>query len=244
MLEGQERLRKRGLIARSPANKLSLTIIHEQARYLFAQKYSNWDLQWRSVNFTDESTVKVGKSGIQYVRRKRGERFVKKNVRQQCNRSVAHLNVWAAISYEGISELHVINGALTSRRYIDEILEASQRNFIRNTYGNHEVVFQQDHSPIHTAKIVKNWLIGHHLEVLDWPACSPDVNPIENIWGDMKRQLSLRNDIHNVNDLRNALFMIWNEYSHERQYVVRNAFLSMPRRIQHLINSNGSFIKY
>ncbi len=52
-----------------------------------------------------------------------------------------------------------------------------------------DFIFQQDLAPAHTAKSTKSWLNDHGVGVLDWPANSPDLNPIENLWGIVKRKM-------------------------------------------------------
>ncbi len=52
-----------------------------------------------------------------------------------------------------------------------------------------DFIFQQDLAPAHTAKSTKNWLNDHGVGALDWPANSADLNPIENIWGIVKRKM-------------------------------------------------------
>ncbi len=56
-------------------------------------------------------------------------------------------------------------------------------------YGDADFVFQQDLAPAHTAKGTKRWFNDHGVTVLDWPANSPDLNPIENLWGIVKRNM-------------------------------------------------------
>ncbi len=56
-------------------------------------------------------------------------------------------------------------------------------------YGDADFIFQQDLAPAHTAKGTKSWFNDHGITVLDWPANSPDLNPIENLWGIVKRKM-------------------------------------------------------
>ena len=56
-------------------------------------------------------------------------------------------------------------------------------------HGRSSYIYQQDNAPIHTAKRMKGFFDREGIEVFDWLAKSPDLNPIENLWGRMKRRI-------------------------------------------------------
>jgi transposase len=51
------------------------------------------------------------------------------------------------------------------------------------------IIFQHDNAPSHKAGLTRNWFIDNRVEVLTWPSYSPDLNPIENLWSHLNREL-------------------------------------------------------
>lgn len=75
-----------------------------------------------------------------------------------------------------------------------------------------DIVFQQDNASIHTAGHTRQFLRERNIPLLDWPACSPDLNPIENLWGWLARRVySNGKQFANVNDLKSAIRVAWGQ---------------------------------
>ncbi len=74
----------------------------------------------------------------------------------------------------------------TSR--IPEVLEHFMLPAADQLYGDADFIFQPDLAPAHSAKATSTWFKDHGIPVLNWPANSSDLNPIENLWGIVKEE--------------------------------------------------------
>ncbi|RXN06888.1 Transposable element Tc3 transposase [Labeo rohita] len=86
--------------------------------------------------------------------------------------------IWGAFSFSGKMELQVVQGRQTATGYVDMLQWASFLTEGPRLCGN-DWVFQQDNAAVHNAHLTKE----NNVPLLDHPACSPDLNPIENVWG-------------------------------------------------------------
>ncbi len=106
-------------------------------------------------------------------------------------------------------------------------------------YGDADLISQQDLAPAHTAKGTKSWFNDHGVTVLDWPANSPDLNPIENLCI-VKRKMRDTGP-NNGDDLKAAFKATWASITPEQCHKL---ITSMPRRIDAVIHAKGGPIKY
>ena len=103
-----------------------------------------------------------------------------------------------------------VNGIMKKEDYL-QILQENLKSSARRLGLGHSWVFQQD--PKHTSKVVKQWLNRARIKVLEWPSQSPDLNPIENMWTVLKKQVCVRKPT-NLVELHQFCQEEWSKIQH------------------------------
>ncbi len=147
--------------------------------------------------------------------------------------------IWAAMSSAGVDPLCFLKSTVNAAIY-QEILEHFMLPSADKLYRDADFIFQQDFTLAHTAKGTKSWFNDHGVTVLDWPANLPDLNPIENIWGIIKKKMrDTRSNI--ADDLKATIQATWACVTPEQCH---RLIASMPRRIDAVIHAKGGPTKY
>lgn len=238
----RNRLHQCQLRARRPARVSRLTAAHRRARRIFAEVHRHWTVrQWSNVLFTDESRFCLHHNdGRVRVWRRANERYLDSAVQETVRFGGGSIMVWGGICLNGRTDLVVIaNGSLTALRYLREILEPHIIPFADNM--GVDFILQQDNARPHVARTVTTFLNDHNIEVMEWPANSPDLNPIEHLWDILGRRLLERQPIETLQQLQDILIQEWEQLAQE---MIRNLIESMPRRCAEVIRVRGGHTHY
>ncbi|GFT94895.1 transposable element Tcb1 transposase [Trichonephila clavipes] len=109
------------------------------------------------------------------VWRHSGERMLNSCVMYRHTDPASGIMVWGGIGYHFRTPLVSIAGTLNSQRYMSEPVD------LPYLQGLATAIFRQDNARPHVARIFQRFFVNHQIELVPWPACSPDCSPIENM---------------------------------------------------------------
>ncbi|GFT25264.1 transposable element Tcb2 transposase [Trichonephila clavipes] len=203
-------LRGGGLYARRPVVCVPLIRQPRTARLQWCREHHNWTEQdWACVLFSDESRFSLSSDCRRLlIWRESGTAYRPENIQEKDRYPTCSIMVWAGIMINGRTRHVVANGTMTGQRYIDEVLLP-----------------------------LSDCLDSEGIQRLVWPARSPDLNPIENVW-----EVAGRNyPPTNKNTLIRALTEEWDKLP---QQLLDNVVQSMVRRVECCITLHGGHIPY
>jgi transposase len=196
----------------------------------------------RNILFTDESRFCLDfHDGRRRVWRSRNQRFANCNVVEHDRFGGGSVMVWGGISLDGSTDLYVIrNGSLNAVRYRDEILDPIVRPFA-GAIGD-DFILMDDNARPHRARIVNDYLARESIVRMDWPAYSPDLNPIEHAWDCLQKRISqLPVSPRSLDELADALLREWQQIPQQR---FLNLVESFTTRCQAVIDARGGHTRY
>jgi len=110
---------------------------------------------------------------------------------------------------------------------------------LNESKGRGNWIFMQDGASCHTSVDSKVWLSSRCRFISKWPANSPDLNPIENLWGCMKKAVSIIKPV-SIDDLRGVIKQVWDNYPMNS---INNLVKSFLQRLQFVLFEKGHSIQ-
>lgn len=226
----RRRLSEMDYKSKRPVTIPFLTEKHIKNRIQFQRK--NKKTEWDTVIFSDEASFQV-RQNIRKVwtKGKMVRSFPMKKFEDK-------VMVWGAISIKGKSELYFVEKSMDSEQYT-RVIEHVLIPFMK-TFHDDNVIFQQDNAPCHVSRASTKFISEKNIRTLDWPANSPDLSPIENLWGLLKRKVARRSP-QNKKDLKPILEEEWAKIT---PAYCKRLVRSMPKRLLELESKKGRKINY
>ncbi|DAZ95921.1 TPA: hypothetical protein N0F65_012398 [Lagenidium giganteum] len=219
-----------------------LSARHRRARLKFVKDRIANNAFWRYVLFSDEKKFNLdGPDCYRFYWHdlRRDDQIFSKRVG-----GGGSVQIWAFFGASGKSELVFLKGRQISSAYTQRLQQYLLPHIekLREMNPENPVIFQQDNCSYHDSRETKAWFESAGVDVMDWPSKSPDLNPIENVWGKLSRDVYAGGrQFRTVDELRAQIKESWSRITQE---YLNDLIESMPRRLVAVVEATGGSTDY
>jgi transposase len=235
-------LKDNGLNNRVARMKPYLMPRHIMNRRIFAMEHVSWTMDdWKKVIWTDEATFELGKNSRQI----RVWRRIDEEYNNDCTGSTfksgrVSVMVWGAIALGKKSKLVVLPpGRRSATDFVDLVYDGPLLEFLDEFI---DPTLMEDGAPVHRSNAPKEWRQQHGLNKMVWPAQSPDMNPIENLWMQMKDRVTKQHKTSmSLETFTESIIQSWEAITVEQ---IDKLVMTMPTRVRTLMKNNGKSTRW
>lgn len=234
---------KMGFHGRAAAHKPKITKVNQRRRLEWCKTRRHWTAeQWKNIVSSDESRFVFWHSdGRVWTWRMPGERYLPQCIVPTVKYGGGGIMVWSCFSWFGLGPLVLVPGTLNAETY-EEILDNHALPTLWQQFGIGPFIFQHDNARVHKAQVITEWFQDMGVQELDWPAQSPDINPIEHMWDELERRLRARPQRPTT---KSELFaVLQEEWNSIPASTYRKLVESLPRRVEDIIQAKGGSTAY
>lgn len=213
-------------------------------RLAFAEAHKDWTVEdWKHVLWSDETKVnRLGSDGVHWAWARPGEGLSDRLILPTANFGGGSIMFWGCMGWFGTGYGCKLERTLNAQVYRDILREEFTWSMEYLGMDPEEVIYQQDNASAHKAKICLEWFEEQGIELLEWPPNSPDLSPIENLWGELKRRLGeYPEPPGGILELWTRVEEVWNGL--ETDYCQR-LIEGMPERMAMVLKRKGKSIPY
>jgi hypothetical protein len=198
---------------------------------------------WKTVVRSDETKINcLGSDGRKWMWKKAGEGLSDRLVQGTLKFGGGSVMVWGCMMWDGVGYACKIDGRMDGDLYVQILDEDLRSSITHYNKSLDNIIFQQDNDLKHTSGKAKTWFEDNDINVLPWPAQSPDLNLIEHLWDHLKRKLG------EYETPPNEILQLWERVEEDwnkiEASVCQNLIESMPRRVAAVLKTKGGYTKY
>jgi transposase len=210
----------------------------------FALRHQHWTVEdWKRVVWSDETKInRVGSDGCEWTWRRPGDGLTETDVQGTVKFESGSLMMWGCMTAQGVGYACRIDGRINAETYTGILGKKLMETVEYYGLDAVRIIFQQDNDPKHTSQAARQWFADNKIEVLEWPAQFPDLNPIEHLWVHLKRKLTgYETEPSGILELWERVDAEWNKISTEACIALIE---SMLRRVDAVLKAKGGYTKY
>jgi transposase len=236
----RRRLDEAGLFGRVARIEYPFTEEHITQRLQFAQEHESWrEDKWSRVLFGDETYICLGAHGQIWVQRPQDAAYLNQFMVQGQSNFTPKIGIWGCFTGQGVGELRIFDDNMDTRLYTDT-MQQYMKPYALRFWPNGEWFYLHDNSSYHGSHRSREWFHNNGISLIELSPHSPDLNPIENLWEDLKRRIESRFP-HTMQELKQ---IVTEEWTNTNQLICSNLVDSMPDRMRAVVTSNGFKTRY